>query len=207
MSFNDWGWPYARRRAGQGVEDTNRRRQWGKRLNWDSDRYFLILSVCHTWMQRPMRQGLCGTLSKPVSAGTDTVLGIVGLWCCRNSRRLWLWFLLRYLTDGTGITQSSSEVGPIYHEGPRQNISGKCQWLPPLFILQNDFCGRSQMKGQSWLQTPLVKDILRAESYLRTLAYINLCLQIWVDHSLSFSPRTPWTNINCLWTVSPVSVF
>ena len=51
MSFSDWDWPYAQRRADQGLEDT--KKDSGERLNWNSerscgDRYCVILSVCHT---------------------------------------------------------------------------------------------------------------------------------------------------------------
>lgn len=113
---------------------TQRDKDSGKRLNWDSDRscgdrYFVILIRCRIWGQRPMRQGLCGPLRKLVSAGRGMVLGMAGLWYWRRSRRqealalVSSWVLERWCMDKLAVTQSSSQVGPMWHEGPRRNMS------------------------------------------------------------------------------------
>lgn len=121
---------------------TQREKHSRERLNWNSergwgDRHFVILSVRHTWGQRPMRQDLGGTLSKLVSAGRGVGLGIAGWWCCGKSRRQETLTLVssqvleRRCMDEQAALQSSSWVCPCGMKGPCR-ISVTTSTVPPL---------------------------------------------------------------------------
>ena len=210
MSFSDWDWPCAQRRADQGLEDT--KKDSGERLNWNSerscgDRYCVILSVCHTWGQRPMRKDLGGTLSKLVSAGRGMGPGIAGLWCWGKSRRQETLTLVssqvleRWCMDELAAIQSSSRVGPCGMKG-HCRISVTTSTVPPLiWVLWEQPDEWSKLAADSVVNGHTQE----CRSLPKTLPLFTplLHLWFWVDHSLSFPPMIPWTDVICLWTISP----